>query len=213
MHRSLRFLVGVFLFVAFGLSAGRAVHGQGGATGAISGVVVDSSGSSVSDAEVQIIASATESWSARLTPERTAPSSLLCSRRAAILPWSTNPGSRKPEPRASKSTSRKPPASPSRSSPARFPKKSKSSPKSPTSKPPTPPPANPSAPKPSASCRSPRRIISSCSPFHPAAKRTQCLRATRPRQRPHHRQRPARRQQQLLDRRHRPNGLQRRPVH
>src|SRR5580765_3679438 len=61
MQRSLRFLVGVFLFVAFSLSAGRAVHGQGGATGAISGVVVDSSGSSVSDAEVQIIASATES--------------------------------------------------------------------------------------------------------------------------------------------------------
>jgi hypothetical protein len=61
MHRSLRILVGVFLFVAFSLSAGRAVDAQGGATGAISGVVVDSSGSSVSEAEVQIIANATES--------------------------------------------------------------------------------------------------------------------------------------------------------
>ncbi len=41
------------------LSAGRA-YGQGGATGAISGVVVDSSGGAVSDAEVQVIDTRTE---------------------------------------------------------------------------------------------------------------------------------------------------------
>src|SRR4030095_16116949 len=60
MQRSLQFAVGVFLFVALALAAGRPVRAQGGATGAISGVAVDSSGSSVPDAEVQIINSATE---------------------------------------------------------------------------------------------------------------------------------------------------------
>jgi hypothetical protein len=51
------FVVAVFLLS--GLMAGPA-RGQGGATGAISGVVVDSSGASVADAEVQIIDSRTE---------------------------------------------------------------------------------------------------------------------------------------------------------
>src|SRR5215467_4594117 len=60
MHRSLKFALGVFLLAALGLSAVRPAYGQGGATGAISGEVVDSSGSSVADAEVQIIASATD---------------------------------------------------------------------------------------------------------------------------------------------------------
>src|SRR6201981_2837462 len=60
MHRSLKSLLGVFLFVIFSLGSSRALCAQGGATGAISGVVVDSSGSSVADAEVQIINSSTE---------------------------------------------------------------------------------------------------------------------------------------------------------
>jgi Carboxypeptidase regulatory-like domain len=60
MHRSLTYLLAVFLLTVFSLSSGRALYGQGGATGAISGQVVDSSGSSIADAEVQIINSATE---------------------------------------------------------------------------------------------------------------------------------------------------------
>jgi hypothetical protein len=51
----------VFLFASLVFSASQPVHAQGGAHGAISGVVVDSSGSTVADAEVQIIATATES--------------------------------------------------------------------------------------------------------------------------------------------------------
>jgi len=61
MYRSSQVVLGVFLFALFSLSASQPVHAQGGATGAISGVVVDSSGSTVADAEVQIIATATES--------------------------------------------------------------------------------------------------------------------------------------------------------
>ena len=60
MHRSLKSLLGVFLFALFSLSSSRALYAQGGATGAISGQVVDSSGSSIADAEVQIINVATE---------------------------------------------------------------------------------------------------------------------------------------------------------
>jgi hypothetical protein len=43
-----------------GLLSGTGAYGQGGATGAISGVVVDSSGGAVSDAEVQVIDTRTE---------------------------------------------------------------------------------------------------------------------------------------------------------
>src|SRR5882724_7604210 len=60
MHRSSKYLIGVFLLAVFSLSSGRTVFAQGGATGAISGQVVDSSGSSIADAEVQIINAATE---------------------------------------------------------------------------------------------------------------------------------------------------------
>jgi hypothetical protein len=60
MHRSLKSLLVVFLWALFLLSSSRALYAQGGATGAISGQVVDSSGSSIADAEVQIINSATE---------------------------------------------------------------------------------------------------------------------------------------------------------
>src|SRR5216683_8436452 len=60
MHRGSKYLLGVFLLAIFSLSSGRVLYGQGGATGAISGQVVDSSGSSVADAEVQIINTATE---------------------------------------------------------------------------------------------------------------------------------------------------------
>jgi Carboxypeptidase regulatory-like domain len=60
MHRRLQVLLGVFLLAVFSLTTVSTAHAQGGATGAISGVVLDSSGSSVADAEIQIINSATE---------------------------------------------------------------------------------------------------------------------------------------------------------
>jgi len=60
MHRSLQVLLGVFLLAVLSLTTVSTAHAQGGATGAISGVVLDSSGSSVADAEIQIINSATE---------------------------------------------------------------------------------------------------------------------------------------------------------
>jgi hypothetical protein len=60
MHRGSKYLFAVLLLAIFSLSSGRALYGQGGATGAISGQVVDSSGSSIADAEVQIMNSATE---------------------------------------------------------------------------------------------------------------------------------------------------------
>src|SRR5262245_57388697 len=60
IRRSLQSLLGVFLFSVLAFTSAVSVRAQGGATGAISGSVVDSSGSSVADAEVQIINSATE---------------------------------------------------------------------------------------------------------------------------------------------------------
>ena len=59
MQRHLRFPLGVFFLSIVGLAAAGAALAQGGATGAISGVVIDSSGSTVADAEVQIINTAT----------------------------------------------------------------------------------------------------------------------------------------------------------
>src|ERR1700694_3079521 len=64
MRGVFKFLVLVFLVSAF--IAGRA-SGQGGATGAIGGVVVDSSESSVADAEVQITDSRTELLARKLS--------------------------------------------------------------------------------------------------------------------------------------------------
>ena len=60
MQRSFKFLLGVFLLAVAHFVVAAPSHAQGGATGAISGEVVDSSGSSVADAEVQIINIATE---------------------------------------------------------------------------------------------------------------------------------------------------------
>jgi hypothetical protein len=54
-----RLLAGVLLLA--GMLAGVNAYGQGGATGAISGVVVDSSGGSISAADVQVIDARTES--------------------------------------------------------------------------------------------------------------------------------------------------------
>ena len=52
MHRAYKFLAGmVFLFITL---LGVRAFAQGGATGAISGVVEDSSGATIADAEVQI---------------------------------------------------------------------------------------------------------------------------------------------------------------
>ena len=63
MRSAYRLVVSLILLA--GLLAGRA-HGQGGATGAISGSVVDTSGSAVSGAEVQIINSSTQELVRRL---------------------------------------------------------------------------------------------------------------------------------------------------
>ena len=53
------------LFLLAGLMTDR-LYGQGGATGAIAGVVVDTSGASVADAEVQITDSRTEALARKL---------------------------------------------------------------------------------------------------------------------------------------------------
>jgi hypothetical protein len=56
----------VLVFLLTGFSADQ-LYGQGGATGAISGVVVDSSGASIADAEVQIMDSRTDMLARTLT--------------------------------------------------------------------------------------------------------------------------------------------------
>jgi hypothetical protein len=60
-----RFLFAVLLLTGF--LTGTRAYGQGGATGAISGVVTDTSGGSVAGAEVQIIDTRTEALARRLT--------------------------------------------------------------------------------------------------------------------------------------------------
>jgi len=59
MRRHYKFLAALVLFL--GVLSGKSTYGQGGATGAISGVVVDTSGGSVASAEVQIIDTRTDS--------------------------------------------------------------------------------------------------------------------------------------------------------
>src|SRR5437660_4895030 len=54
------------VLVLAGMMSSR-VYGQGGATGAISGVVVDTSGGSVAEAEVQIIDTRTESLARKVS--------------------------------------------------------------------------------------------------------------------------------------------------
>jgi Carboxypeptidase regulatory-like domain/TonB dependent receptor len=56
----------VVVFLLSGLMTGR-IYGQGGATGAISGVIVDSSGASIAGAEVQIVDSRTEILARKLS--------------------------------------------------------------------------------------------------------------------------------------------------
>ena len=58
-------LLAVVLMLA-GTLMSRSVYGQGGATGAISGVVVDTSGGSVAEAEIQIIDTRTESLARKI---------------------------------------------------------------------------------------------------------------------------------------------------
>jgi Carboxypeptidase regulatory-like domain/TonB dependent receptor-like, beta-barrel len=58
-------IVAVFLFLLASLNGNRA-YGQGGATGAISGVVQDTAGGAVADAEVQIIDTRTETLARKL---------------------------------------------------------------------------------------------------------------------------------------------------
>jgi len=64
--RVLRSLFGIVFLLAT-LLFGARVYGQGGATGAIGGAVVDTSGASISGAEVQIISASTESVVRKLT--------------------------------------------------------------------------------------------------------------------------------------------------
>src|SRR5260370_16623773 len=65
MRGSHRFLAAVLVLV--GILAGTRAYGQGGATGAISGVVLDTTGGSVAEAEVQIIDMRTESLARKVT--------------------------------------------------------------------------------------------------------------------------------------------------
>ena len=58
--------LGVMVFLLAGVFVNR-VNAQGGATGAISGSVIDTSGSAVSGAEVQIISGATQALARRVT--------------------------------------------------------------------------------------------------------------------------------------------------
>ena len=60
-----RFLAAIFVLA--GLLANTRAYGQGGATGAISGAVVDTSGGSVADAEVQVINTRTESLARKVS--------------------------------------------------------------------------------------------------------------------------------------------------
>jgi hypothetical protein len=60
MNRRVQIFAGVFAILVINLLFSSMATGQGGATGAISGQVIDSSGSSVADAEVQIISTATD---------------------------------------------------------------------------------------------------------------------------------------------------------
>jgi Carboxypeptidase regulatory-like domain/TonB dependent receptor len=64
--RSISRLIMAAVFLV-GSLAGIRTHGQGGATGAISGVVVDSSGAAVGDAEVQVIDAGTQALTRKLT--------------------------------------------------------------------------------------------------------------------------------------------------
>jgi Carboxypeptidase regulatory-like domain/TonB dependent receptor len=65
-HHRFVFVLGVFLLAVLSLSSANRAFAQGGATGAISGTVVDSSGGSVADAEIQIVNSATETLVRRI---------------------------------------------------------------------------------------------------------------------------------------------------
>src|SRR6202030_2749403 len=64
MRSVYKFAAVVFLLTGF---LGGQVYGQGGATGAISGVVVDTTGASIADAEVQITDSRTETLARKIT--------------------------------------------------------------------------------------------------------------------------------------------------
>src|SRR5215510_8484460 len=80
MHRGRVFLLGVFFLTVLCLFQANPLLAQGGATGAISGLVVDSSGGAVGDAEVQILSRATE------TVIRTIPTASDGSFVAPLLP-------------------------------------------------------------------------------------------------------------------------------
>ena len=66
MQRLLKISLGIVFSLAVVLGAGNA-YGQGGATGAISGTVLDSSGGAIADADVQIINAATDTVTRKVT--------------------------------------------------------------------------------------------------------------------------------------------------
>jgi hypothetical protein len=83
MQKSLLAVAGILLLAIFSLIGVPAAFGQGGATGAISGTVQDTSGGSVADAEVQIVRSSTEQLVRRMN---TAPDGTF---QATLLPPGT----------------------------------------------------------------------------------------------------------------------------
>jgi len=88
---------------------GPPAYGQGGATGAIAGAVVDTTGASVSAAEVQIINASTESIVRKLSTNTDGDfvATLLPPGTYSVV--STNRASGKPKPMSSKCASRKRP--------------------------------------------------------------------------------------------------------
>src|SRR5882672_2747209 len=66
MQRFFTFSIGMVFLLVAALAAG-AAFGQGGATGAISGEVLDTQGGAVADAEVQIISVATDSLARKIS--------------------------------------------------------------------------------------------------------------------------------------------------
>src|SRR5580700_923864 len=105
MWGSYRLFLGVLLLA--GMLAGAGAYGQGGATGAISGVVVDTSGGSISGADVQVIDARTESVVRKLPTGTEEISVRRLWPRGITSSLSTRPDLRRRKPRTSKCASRK----------------------------------------------------------------------------------------------------------
>ena len=212
MRSIFRLLLAAVFSVA--LLAGVRAYGQGGATGAISGLVLDTSGGAVTDAEIQVIDARTEALARRLTTNAdgafTAPllppatyyvvvnkSGFAQSKAEGIevhvtetarVTISLKPGAvtEKVEISAQVTSVETTNATTGQS-------------------------IDTSTVRELAPGHA--ELSATAHPVHWRAERTECLRPARSRQRSRHRQRPARRQQQLPDRRHQRHRLQRCPGH